>query len=37
VTSASAKEAGLNVDIMQGPYVISGLVRAMIKALNNNE
>ncbi|MBN2516255.1 MAG: uroporphyrinogen-III C-methyltransferase [Deltaproteobacteria bacterium] len=37
VTSASAQEAGLNVDIMQGPYVISGLVRAMIKALNNNE
>jgi uroporphyrinogen III methyltransferase/synthase len=34
VTSAAAQEAGLNVDIMQGPYIISGLVKAIIKSFD---
>jgi len=37
VTSSAAQEAGLNVDIMQGPYVISGLVCAIVKALNKKK
>ena len=37
VTSTAAQEAGLNVDIMQRPYVISGLVCAIVKALNKKK
>ncbi|MBN2284767.1 MAG: uroporphyrinogen-III C-methyltransferase [Deltaproteobacteria bacterium] len=31
VTKSAAEKAGLTVDIMQGPYVIEGLVEAMVR------
>jgi uroporphyrinogen III methyltransferase/synthase len=37
VTLGAARKAGLKVDIMQGPYVISGLVDAIIKAFENEK
>jgi len=37
VTLDAARKAGLKVDIMQGPYVISGLVDAIIKAFESEE
>jgi len=37
VTLDAARKAGLKVDIMQGPYVISGLVDAIIKAFESEK
>jgi len=37
VTLDAARKAGLEVDIMQGPYVISGLVNAIIDAFESEK
>jgi len=37
VTLDAARKAGLKVDVMQEPYVISGLVDAIIKAFENEK
>ena len=37
VTEAAAKKAGLRIDIVQGPYVIAGLVDAIINESRNDK